>query len=266
MARLPELRTLTLMLTPVTAYEDGDEGCRVVGLELDDAIDAHVGERIGALLGDVRLREALEELLSGSDFDSTLLEKVLLSDDSVPPTAWKVGEALGQCFLEDARDCLFPWPVSFDLRNPNASPAGTDLVGFTQDEGGDRFAFGEVKTSGDPALPPRVVTRPGDGLQDQLTTLCGGADTRTALVLYLAPRALGSKWAEKFKSAASRFFKEQGDVAIFGVLVRTTPPNLRDLEGCAQRLLPYRAPEMNLELVGLYVSSAQLDSLRMSAA
>ena len=254
------------MLTGVPAYEDGDEGCSVVGLKVDDAIDDQVVERISTLVGDVSARDVLEDLLSGTDFDSGTLGTILLSDDGDPPATWRIGEALGQCFLEDARGCFFPWPLSFDLRNPSASPSGTDLVGFTQDAAGDRFAFGEVKTSSDTAVPPRVVTRSGDGLQAQLTTLCRAADRRAALVLYLAPRARGSEWAERFRSAASRFFKEQGDVAIFGVVVRTTPPDLGDLAACAEHVREYRAPNMNLELVGLYVSSARLDSLGTSAA
>ncbi len=254
------------MLTGVTAYEDGDEGCKVVGLELDGGIDDGVAERVRALLGDARQRDALDELLSGSEFDSQTLETILLKEDSAPPPAWKVGEALGQCFLEDARACLFPWPVSVDLRNPNASPAGTDLVGFTLDDAGDRFAFGEVKTSDDKAIPPRVVTQSRDGLQAQLSTLCGTAGTRANLVLYLAPRALSSEWAERFRRATIRFFEEQGDVAIFGVLVRTTSPNVEDLARCAREVVPYCAPEMSLELLGLYVSSARLDGLRLSAS
>ena len=183
------------MLAAMTAYEEMEAGLKVIGLELSDQIDGRMAERINALARGLTPRELFDELLSGSEFDPERLEAVLASKTDNVIETWKLGESLGQCFLEDARACFFPWPVYLDLRNPTASPAGADLVGFTEDEKGHRFAFGEVKTSTENATPPRVVTKEGDGLRAQLKTLCGVAETRSNLVKYLAPRAHGSAWA-----------------------------------------------------------------------
>ena len=47
-----------------------------------------------------------------------------------PVFDWQVGEAMAEAYLVDHRQCEFPWPSGRDLRNPEASPAGADLVGF----------------------------------------------------------------------------------------------------------------------------------------
>ena len=74
-----------------------------------------------------------------------------------PADAWRVGESLAECFLEDHEGASFPHPYSRDQRNPLASPAGPDLAGYCADGGETVFLFGEVKTTGDKSRPPSVV-------------------------------------------------------------------------------------------------------------
>ena len=74
-----------------------------------------------------------------------------------PADAWRAGESLAECFLEDYEGASFPHPYSRDQRNPLASPAGPDLAGYCADGGETVFLFGEVKTTGDKSRPPSVV-------------------------------------------------------------------------------------------------------------
>lgn len=127
---------------------------------------------------------------------------ILSAPDDLP--GWRVGEALAEVYLIEHRQCEFPWPGGRDLKNPSASPAGTDLVGFYRYNDEVRFAFGEVKTSNHSDSPPSVVTG-RHGLSEQLSDLRDSTDIKGNLVRYLGHHATRASWRPTFEAAVSRF-------------------------------------------------------------
>jgi hypothetical protein len=227
-------------------------GATMTDLELDTALATGVG----AILRDDDGNDEIATTLAGvadTDFSNDALRRVL--DVTPEPEGWRVGEALAESFLVEHRHCEFPWPMGRDLRNPNASPAGTDLVGFQETGAGNadhRLAFGEVKTSYDSAVPPSVVTG-RHGLIAQLEELRDSTALKDNLLRYLAIHAHNRDWAPRFQNAARRYLNEPTDVVLFGVLVRDTAPAPADLSARAGRLANGCPPQTSIELRAIYL-------------
>ncbi len=232
---------------PVIAY-----GAGISDAELDVALQTSVAP----LLRDDSGRIELEGLLSGlanTTFETQSLRRIL---ESAPePEGWRVGEALAEAFLVEHRQCSFPWPCGRDLKNPNASPAGTDLVGFqatTAVSDSYRFAFGEVKTSFDSAVPPSVVTG-RHGLVRQVEALRDSNRTKDFLVRYLGAHASRQAWEPHFHSAAARYLRDTGDIALFGILIRNTQPAAGDLASRVSGLCTGCPAQTTIELRAIYL-------------
>lgn len=131
-----------------------------------------------------------------------------------------MGEALAEIVISDL-GCFFPWPSGRDAKNPAASDAGTDLVGFHATDESVTFAFGEVKTSSDPTAPPSA-TYGRHGLKEQIERLHMSFAVRRDLVTYLGFHAQGTHWEDDFRSAAQRFLTNDLNLLLFGVLIRDT--------------------------------------------
>ncbi|HII67217.1 MAG TPA: hypothetical protein HA302_04280 [Thermococcaceae archaeon] len=209
--------------------------------------------RVYAKLCDLEGKEDVKELLQevpSTGFLDDNLEVILTVDPEFEP--WKIGEALGACFLEDHFGVYFPWNTNRDARVPRASLPGPDLVGFVKTESGCRFAFGEVKTSWDKNVPPKVVYG-RTGMTLQLEKLRDDSSIRNQLFRWLAFRARGSEWESQFKEAAGAYLNCNKDLCLYGVLVRDTPPALKDLEGRGKILASGCPPEMVIHLLGYYL-------------
>ena len=173
---------------------------------------------------------------------------------------------MAEAFLEDHRDCIFPWPTGRDLRNPNASPAGTDLVGFQTSHAEEpRFAFGEVKTSAQEEWPPSVMDG-RHGLKAQLEALRDSARTKHDLVIYLGHHAVGADWRGTYQAAAKRYLADEADVVLFGVMIRDVRPDDRDLRARAASLAARRPPKMLVELRAFYLPAGSIESLGQIAS
>lgn len=190
--------------------------------------------------------EAFFDSLPVTGFDVGALVNTILSE--VDPEDWRVGESIAEAYLINHQDCYFPWATHWDLKNPKASPAGTDLVGFQYysdpDLGGARavrFAFSEVKTSVELVFPPSVMTgRVKDtgtpkGLVEQLENLRDEHSAVNSLILYLF-RHKQPGWEAQFREACTRWMQDRNDVALFGILIRDVQPNVLDLRRFAKRL------------------------------
>jgi hypothetical protein len=179
------------------------------------------------------------------------------------PENWRVGEGLAEAFLTEHRACEFPWPTERDLKNPNASPAGTDLVGF-QNMGTiaepHRFAFGEVKTSEQKAWPPSVMNG-RLGLKKQLEELRDSTVVKDSLVKYLGHHANGTTWSSRYQSATKRYLANPGDVSLFGVLVRDVEPKCEDLANPAGALADGCPAKTSIELRAMYLPENTINSL-----
>jgi len=228
----------------------------------DQQLDEILREPIKDILQDVSGTDKLRELLSSivsTDFEPGGFDE-LLTDNTVPNN-WRVGEAIAEGFVTEHGSCVFPWPTSRDLKNPNASPAGCDLTGF-RPTGDDalpyRFAFGEVKTSEQDKSPPDVMS----SLGGQLTGLRDKREVKNALCRYLGHHAPKANWESMYKSAAERYLKSNTeDISIYGVLVRDVEVNSDDLSLRANSLCTACPKQTVIELYALYLPQDSISSL-----
>jgi hypothetical protein len=228
----------------------------------DDELDATLAADVGPLIHDDAGAAELAVLLTGvatTEFANEALGQVLRSNRDVE--AWRVGEAIAEAYLVEHRQCEFPWPGGRDLKNPDSSPAGTDLVGFqTHAATSVRLSFGEVKTSNQNEYPPSLMYG-RHGLKQQLEDLRDSPAVKDALVKYLGLHASGRPWAGRFREAAARYIRDRSDVAIFGVLVRDVEPNSLDCSGRANRLAQQCPPLSVIELLALYLPADSISTL-----
>ena len=155
-----------------------------------------------------------------------------------PLKGWEVGETFAECVLRDdvGWQVHWPWNTSRDLRSPNASLQGADLVGFVQRDGETFLLFGEVKTSGEAQTPPTVMTGPG-GLPSQLERISLRPDVQHALLSWLHVRCRSQIQRDLFEKATRRYLESGGQsFMLAGVLLRDTTPDERDLRHPAEAL------------------------------
>lgn len=157
---------------------------------------------------------------------------------------WQVGEGFAEAYLGCHFSCCFPWSNNRDLKNPNSSLTGADLVGYCNGQ----FAFGEVKTSKEQKSPPQVTSKKGDGLNAQLNKLCADADARWVLVQYLFHRQTDDA---EYQSAFTSYLQNNKNFYIFGVLIRNTSPVSNDWNYLKKHLKPHA--QNSVFLVGLYL-------------
>ena len=144
-------RGRSVTIAPGTAcYTIGTNPCSGSGFawspdELDEAIQGRVSEIVFDDPGTADVATLLAGVAE-TQFDQQEVARILAIPAEIED--WRVGEAIGEGYLVDHRDCTFPWPDGRDERKSGSSLPGADLVGFHTDGGGDRFAFGEIKTSG----------------------------------------------------------------------------------------------------------------------
>lgn len=175
-----------------------------------------------------------------------------LTMNNLQITSWQVGEGLAETYLTNHFSCHFPWSSNRDLKNPNSSLTGADLVGFYQ----GKFAFGEVKTSSEERCPPQVTFKKQDGLNTQLNKLCNDKDLQKTLIQYLFHRLQDDK---NYKDALKEYLKDDNNFNIFGVLVRDTTPNIEDWRYLQNNLNPHNTKR--IFLIALYLPKEGIDQL-----
>ncbi len=224
---------------------------------LDDALAGPVAAVVFDDAGTDEIAALLDGLVD-TDFARENMDR-LLADTRVPED-WRVGEGLAECFLVECRNCIFPWPGGRDERKRGSSLPGADLVGFHHDGLVDRFAFGEVKTSGAASYPPgNAYGR--HGLKKQLEDLRDSVQVRDGLVLYLGHRAANASWRDRYRSAAALYLQDSGDVRIFGLLVRDVPPHEDDLRARVDRLGRGCPGRTVIELIAIYLPAGSIPTL-----
>lgn len=195
------------------------------------ALSDRVKSRIDDHSGKQDIIDAVKDLELTS-FETENLKEVL---ESPPAETWAIGEAFAECYLEDHHNCSFPWYVGRDSKNPKGSLPGADLVGFVLSGDGKMFTFGEVKTSESPETPPKVMYG-RTGMVTQIESLSDDRSKVSALIRYLGYRHKNTDWELDYQSAMKRYLKDTGEYSLFGVLVRTTTPNKKDIESRAKQL------------------------------
>jgi len=246
-------------VSPVTA-----RGVSYTDVEIDTALGGSVSNILWDDTGTADLQAILVSVAT-TDFSDKSVKRILSNHPA--PENWRVGEALAEAFLAEHRNCEFPWPSGRDLKNPTASPAGTDLVGFQKtDNQSDsyRFAFGEVKTSEEGKWPPGVM-HGRHGLQNQLEGLRDSTGIKDSLVTYLGHHANGKGWLPHYQVATKRYLVNPADVSLFGILVRDVEPKREDLAGRARALANNCPLETSIELRAMYLPRRSIGALAQRA-
>lgn len=247
-------------------YALGEKPCSGKGIswtqeELDDAI----GNPVAAVVFDEEGKADIHDLLAtvaDTEFEHEGLERVLEPPQDVED--WRVGEALAECYLVEHRECFFPWPDGRDERKEGSSLPGADLVGFQADANGDRFSFGEVKTSQEDNHPPQAMYG-RTGLKKQLEDLRDNQKIRDGLMKYLGYRARGASWQSRYQSASKRYLANSSDVSLYGMLVRDVDPHEDDIRVRVRKLSQDCPGGTQIELLGLYLPSGQISELAAKA-
>ena len=245
-----------------TVYSHGTYPCSGIGLVWDDEdLDAALGGQVAALLFDDEGKANTKSILSDlveTDFEQDRLRGILSDPDAIEN--WRVGEAIAEAYLQDHRNCCFPWPDGRDERKSGSSLPGADLVGFGEDEDGDCLAFGEVKTSSQAQYPPNVMYGP-KGLKKQLEDLREKELIRDGLVKYLCHRSIGAVWYPRFQAAVRRYLINSSDFQLYGLLIRDVPPNCRDLRVRVLKLSEKCPDCTTIELLALYLPEGRIKGI-----
>jgi len=231
----------------------------------DDEFGRAINGQVSALVFDEQGKADIEQLLVGvveTSFEQKQLAKALAAPENVED--WRVGEAIAEAYLSEHRSCLFPWPDGRDERKSGSSLPGADLVGVQQDEHGDRFVFGEVKTSGEAKYPPGAVYG-RTGLKQQLEDLRDRESIRNDLFRYLGHHAKNATWQDMFKAASKRYLNNTSDVQLFGVLVRDVEPNVDDVRVRVEKLGNGCPVGTQVELLALYLPTGAIGNLAAQA-
>ena len=231
----------------------------------DEELDTAIKNHVSGLVFDDQGKADIQEMLAGvadTAFEREQLAQVLTAPGDVEN--WRVGEAIAEAYLTEHRACLFPWPDGRDERKSGSSLPGADLVGFQRDIHGDRFAFGEVKTSGEAKYPPGAMYG-RTGLKQQLEDLRDKVSIRNDLFMYLGHRAKNAPWGDRFKAASKRYLNNTSDVQLFGVLVRDVEPNVDDVRTRVEKLGCDCPADTHVELLALYLPNGVIDNLGAQA-
>lgn len=250
----------------VQCYARGEDPCIGTGRswsndELDQAIAGPVADTVFDTSGTADLTDILGSLAE-TDFEQSELASVLAAPEEIED--WRVGEAIAERWLSDHRDCTFPWPDGRDERKGGSSLPGADLVGFQRDNEGDRFAFGEVKTSAENRYPPGTMYG-RTGLKQQLEDLRDQARIRRDLMKYLGHRARMASWRPRFQAASKRYLANTSDVQLFGVLIRDVEPDEADVRVRVDRLAVDCPEGTAIELLAIYLPDGSIAQLASKA-
>ena len=197
-------------------------------------------------LGDTNFDELINNL-SDTGFDTSTLETVLASQPGL--TSWEWGECFAYDQVEKHLGINIPWPPFWDRRLRRASLPGADIIGLKDEGNNIIFVFGEIKTSSQEKYPPDVMTKPNDGLIDQIKRLAS-RETIKDHIQWLSLRAEGKDWKEDFNKALKYYVQHDIGYIIIGLLIRDTLPNVHDLKCVLEKL---RTFEITTICYGFYL-------------
>lgn len=240
-------------------YEDNHACVSWSGLQCADTehFSEFLSTKVLNRLDDTEGNDDFRSHLNGLDGLTGMGQESLaavLNADHPEERSWAAGEALAEAFLEEQHGVVFPWNMERDKRNPFGSLPGADIVGFIGDATDCRFALGEVKSSSEQKYPPQVMSsRSGhmghqlDGLANDLTKIC-------QLLKWLLPRVKNNSYEDFFNQAAVTFFNSGNkNISLFGILVRDTQSNAKDLSVRGANLRTKFSEPTTCQLMALYL-------------
>jgi hypothetical protein len=221
------------------------------GSEFNSFIANEVAPRLHDETGKADFTAHLNSLASTGFAQDSL--QAILEAEHPEERDWAVGEALAEAWLSREHGVIWPWNMERDKRTSQASLPGADLVGFVTQGSETRLALGEVKSSSDRGTPPNVMTG-RKGMTRQLENLASDVGLLNTLLRWLQPRCRGNS-AEPHFNSAIRTLLQSGNKAmtLFGVLVRDTQPDERDLRSRGQHLGGIVSAPAGCYLLALYL-------------
>lgn len=204
------------------------------GAEFTSFIENKVASRLHDETGKADFTAHLNGLASTGFAQDSL--QAILEAEQPEERDWAVGEALAEAWLSREHGVVWPWNMERDKRTPQASLPGADLVGFVTHGSETRLVLGEVKCSSDSNTPPNVMTG-RHGMTHQLENLVSEIGLLYTLIRWLQPRCRGNSAEPQFNAAISLLLQSGNKaMSLFGVLVRDTQPDERDLRSRGQHL------------------------------
>jgi hypothetical protein len=177
----------------------------------------------------------------------------LLEADVPEERDWAIGEAMAEAYLSHEHKITWPWNMERDKRTPKASLPGADLIGFKVGNGSARLALGEVKTSTDSSAPPNVMSG-RSGMTHQLDELAKNLSILVTILKWLLPRCKGTEHEATFNVAVTAFLESGNkEIALFGVLLRDTQADERDLRARGQSLAGTIVSPTTCQLIAVYL-------------
>lgn len=216
-------------------YEDRAQQVtwRGVSIADGDVFESFIGDSVASRLHDKEgkgLFESHLRSLAKTDFAQGNLKQILSA--TIPEERkWAIGEAFAEAYLESWHNITWPWNMERDKRSPNASLPGADLIGFEVLQGEHvRLVLGEVKTSSEANAPPRVMQGRG-GMIHQIDNIANNPGLICEILKWLFFRCRNTENKHLFDGAITLYF-ESGNkaVTLFGILIRDTSPDQKDLE------------------------------------
>ena len=230
-------------------YWDKHKCVSWVGFEFTDdgQFSTFLATSVADRFDDSQETAEFQEILKGlplTELGKKNLEEVL-NATYLEERAWVAGESLAEAFLESDQGVVFPWNSSRDKRNPSGSLPGADIVGFVGTGKGCRLALGEIKSSSEKKSPPQVMSgrsysptnKNHSGMGYQLYRLANDLGTIYQLIRWLQSRVKGTSYQTNYEQAVATFFNSGNkNVALFGVLIRDTQVNEKDLSPLGESL------------------------------
>lgn len=220
--------------------------------QFSDFLATKTANRLDDTEGNVEFRNHLSGLALTGLGQKSLAE--VLNAEQPEERPWAAGEALAEAILEEANSLTFPWNMERDKRNPYGSLPGADIVGFVGQGADCRLALGEVKSSSEQKYPPQIMSGRSGHMGHQLDTLANNLTSICQLLKWLLPRVKNTAHQSRFDAAAITFFNSGNrSVALFGVLIRDTPVNSKDLSGRGSALRNAFSLPTTCQLIAIYL-------------
>lgn len=218
------------------------------GVGFAEHVRSRVRDRCADEAGIAGILQSIQD--NASEFEYTRIGEILATEP--PSEAWKVGECIAECFLEDSKEAILPRPRR--PKNPRASPSGPDLAGFSREKDQTLFLFGEVKTSSEERSPPAVMR----GMASQLQDIASSEPKRHALIKWLL-NEIGPDQLKDALAAWRSYLK--GRYRLVGALIRDTEPAKSDISAACSKLKKMAGCMLALYAIYLPVGIGQAVSM-----
>ena len=231
------------------------------GSEFENFIESSVKSRLYDIEGNTDFETHLVGLANTGFARESL--KAIMEEETHEDRDWAIGEALAEAYLENEYGISWPWNMKRDMRNPRASLPGADLIGFRIDGEDVRLVLGEVKSSSDADTPPNVMYGQS-GMIHQIDKLAKNLSLIYQLLKWLLPRCKGTKHETNFNKAIGLFLESGNkDIALIGVLVRDTQPNMLDLQAGGRTLAGTLQFPTTCHLIAIYLPCTIVDLISL---